>query len=116
MITIMPADKAFLECVVAPTGADAMVLQDGKGEVFGHALFRMDGEYVEILSVQTDEPLMKEGLIRSVLNTGDCRGAAYGICRDETLAPILKRLEFQPQDGAYVVSIPSFLYGECHCQ
>ena len=116
MITIQPADKAFLELVGAPADTDAMVLRDGGGTVFGHALFRVMGDTVEVLSVHTDEPLMTEGLIRSVLNTGDCRGAVTGLCRNEALIPVLKRLEFTETDGVYTVSIPDFLYGECKCR
>ena len=115
MITIQPADKAFLESINAPADADAMVLRDSDGTVFGHALFRVVGDTVEVLSVHTDELLMTEGLIRSVLNTGDCRGAITGVCRDASLAPILKRLEFVEEDGVYAVSIQNFLYGECKC-
>ena len=116
MITIQPADKAFLESVSAPAGTDAMVLRDSDGTVLGHALFAVSGETVEILSVQTEEPLMTEGLIRSVLNTGDCRGAKIGLCRIEELAALLKRLEFVPGEDGYTVSIQAFLYGECKCQ
>lgn len=116
MITILPADKAFLESIAAPTGADAMVLRDTDGTVFGHALFAVAGDRVEILSVQTDAPMMTEGLIRAVINTGDCRGAAYAVCRLEELVPILERLEFELQDGIYTVSVQQFLYGECKCK
>lgn len=115
MITIQPADKAFLESVSAPAGTDAMVLRDGDGVLLGYALFALAGDTVEVLTVQTDEPLMTEGLIRAVLNTGDCRGAAIGLCRDAALVPLLKRLEFQPGEQGYTVSIQSFLYGECKC-
>lgn len=116
MITIQPADKAFLESVSAPAGADAMVLRDSDGTVFGYALFQVMGDTVEVLSVHTDEPLMTEGLIRSVLNTGDCRGAVTGLCRVDSLVPVLKRLEFVETDGVYTVSIQNFLYGECKCK
>jgi len=116
VITIQPADKAFLASVGAPAGTDAMVLRDSDGTILGHALFAVAGETVEVLSVQTDEPLMTEGLIRSVLNTGDCRGAITGLCRIEALVPLLKRLEFVPGEEGYTVSIQSFLYGECKCQ
>ena len=81
------------------------------------AMFTVNGDTVEILSVQTDIPMMSEGLIRSVLNTGDCRGASIGLCRLEPLAAMLKRLEFEPNgEGAYTVSVQSFLYGDCKCQ
>ncbi len=115
MITILPADKAFLESVVAPDGVDAMVLRDSDGSVFGHALFTVRGDTVEVLSVHTDLPMMAEGLIRSVLNTGDCRGATVGLCRDENLAPMLRHLEFVPSEDGYTVSVQNFLYGDCKC-
>lgn len=115
MITIMPADEAYLQSISAPDGADAMVLRDSGGTVDGHALFRVDGDSIEILSVETDLPMMTEGLIRSVLNTGDCRGAVKGICRDEALAPILRRLEFEEENGVWSVSIEKFFRGECKC-
>ena len=116
MITILPADEAFLQTIAAPEGVEAMVLRDSDGSVFGHALFRMAGERVEVLSVHTELPVMAEGLVRSVLNTGDCRGATEGFCADESLAPMLRRLEFAPVEGGYSVSLAQFFRGECHCQ
>lgn len=115
MITIMPADEAFLQAISAPEGADAMVLRDSGGTVDGHALFRMDGDAVEILAVDTALPMMSEGLIRSVLNTGDCRGAIKGVCCVSALAPILRRLEFEDDNGVWIVSIEKFFRGECKC-
>ncbi len=115
MITIMPADEAFLQSISAPEGADAMVLRDSVGTVDGHALFRMDSDAVEILAVKTALPMMSEGLIRSVLNTGDCRGAVRGVCRVSALAPILRRLEFEEENGVWTVSIEKFFRGECKC-
>ena len=116
MITITPADKAFLESLSVPQGVDAMVLRDSDGTVFGYALFSVMGETAELFAVQTEESLMTEGLIRSVINTADCRGAVSVICRVEALASVLKRLEFTLQDGVYTVDVHRFLYGECKCQ
>ena len=116
MITILPADEAFLHSIAAPDGVEAMVLREGDGSVFGHALFRMDGDRVEVLSVHTDLPVMAEGLIRSVLNVGDCRGAVEGFSANEELVPMLRRLEFAPVEGGYAVSLAQFFRGECHCQ
>lgn len=116
MITIMPADKAFLDSVSAPQGVDAMVLRDGDGTVFGYALFIVKGDTAELIAVQTEEPMMTEGLIRSVINTADCRGAVSVVCSVEALYPVLKRLEFTLQNGAYIVDVHHFLYGECKCQ
>ena len=116
MITILPADKEFLQSVAAPSGVDAMVLRDSDGSVFGHALFRMAGDRVEVLSVHTDLPVMAEGLVRSVLNAGDCRGATVGFCADESMATMLRRLEFEPTEDGYAVSLAHFFRGECHCQ
>ena len=116
MITILPADEAFLQSIAAPDGVEAMVLRDSDGSVFGHALFRMAGDRVEVLSVHTELPVMAEGLVRSVLNTGDCRGATEGFCADESLSPMLCRLEFTPTEGGYSVSLAQFFRGECHCQ
>ena len=56
MITILPADEAFLQSIAAPEGNEAMVLRDSDGSVFGHAQFRMAGERVEVLSVETALP------------------------------------------------------------
>lgn len=44
MITIMPADEAFLAEISAPAGADALVLRDSAGTVEGYALFRLAGD------------------------------------------------------------------------
>lgn len=113
MITILPADEAFLQSIHAPADADAMVLRERDGTVFGYALFRVTGDTVEILQVETEEPLMTEALIRAVLNAGDCRGAMTGVCRIESLAPVLKRLEFSPTDDGYAVSIDAFFRSGC---
>lgn len=116
MITILPADKAFLQSVAAPDGVEAMVLRDSDGSAFGHALFRVIKDRVEVLSVHTELPVMAEGLIRSVLNVGDCRGADTGFCANEELVPLLRHLEFEPVEGGYAVSLAQFFRGECHCQ
>ncbi len=115
MITIMPADKAFLAEIAAPSGTDAMVLRDSGGTVDGYALFCVDGEQIEVLYVETALPLMAEGLVRAVLNTGDCRGAKIGVCRDASLGAMLKKLEFSEENGVFTVSIENFFHGECHC-
>jgi hypothetical protein len=93
-----------------------MVLRDSDGSVFGYALFRMLGDRVEVLSVHTDLPVMAEGLIRAVLNAGDCRGAVEGFCADEGMASMLRRLEFAPIEGGYAVSLEQFFRGDCHCK
>ncbi len=113
MITILPADKAFLQSIEAPADTEAMVLRDSSGTVLGHALFRVSGDEAEILRAETDEPLMIEALIRSVLNAGDCRGAVTGVCRVQSLAPVLKRLEFAPANDRYEVSIDAFFRSGC---
>lgn len=115
MITILPADKSFLDSVAAPFGTDAMVLRDAENTVEGYALFRIEGDTVEILRVEATEPLMKDGLIRAVLNTGDCRGATIGLCREESLALLLERLEFEKKTDAWVISIDRFFHEECSC-
>ena len=116
MITITPADKVFLESISAPQGVDAMVLRDSDGTVFGYALFTVTGETAELIAVQTEESMMTEGLIRSVINTADCRGAVTVTCRAEALVSVLKRLEFTLDNGVYTVDVRHFLYGECKCQ
>ncbi len=113
MITIIPADKAFLQSVGASEGIDALVLRDSRQEVTGHALFRITGEDVELLQVVCDDPLLADGLIRSVLNAGDYRGAVYGLCRVESLIPHLKRLEFQPAEDGWRVSLEAFFRAGC---
>ena len=115
MITILPADEAFLREVNAPADAEAMVLREKDGTVFGHALFRATEDAVEILGIETEEPLMTEGLIRAVLNAGDCRGLPAGVCRVETLAPVLERLEFVKTDNFWSVDIENFFRGGGCC-
>ena len=71
MITILPADEAFLQSIEAPDGVDAMVLRDGDGSVFGHALFRMAGERVEMRAKPSTSPRwqhssMASGVLRLV--------------------------------------------------
>lgn len=114
MITIKRADEAFLRQVKAPADSEAMVLRDGDGAPRGYALFRVDAEAVELLAVEAAEPLLAEGLVRSVLNVGDCRGALTGVCAEPTLFPLVRRLEFREKDGRYEVSIDAFFRTGCH--
>ena len=116
MITIQRADEAFLQTIAAPAGVEAMVLRDSDGSVLGHALFSVTGERVTLHSVDCAIPLMAEGLIRSVLNVGDCRGAVEGFCADKNLETMLLRLEFQAAEDGYVVDLAHFFRGECHCK
>lgn len=115
MITIMPADKAFLDTLGVDDGVEALVLRESDGTVSGHALFRVEGDTVELLGVTSDEPLMVDGLIRSVLNAGDYRGAVEGLCRIEALYPQLKRLEFAPAEDGWRVSLEQFFRAGCGC-
>ena len=92
----------------------AFALQNSFGDKIGYGV-TVDGDAVEILAVDTALPMMCEGLIRSVLNTGDCRGAVRGVCRDNALVPILRRLEFEEDNGVWTVSIEKFFRGECKC-
>lgn len=116
MITILPADKAVLQQLGVPEGREAMVLRDSDGCMTGHATFSVTGDTVELFTVEAQEPLLVDGLIRSVLNAGDFRGAVTGLCRDESLALTLRRLEFSPSDEGYTVSLAHFFRGDCHCQ
>ena len=114
MITITPADEAYRRDAGLGSGTDAMLLREG-GAITGRALFRMNGDEIEILAVECDEPLMKDGLIRSVLNTGDCRGAVTGVCRIGELGAVLRGLEFREKDGVWRVSIEDFFRAGCSC-
>ncbi|MBQ8751898.1 MAG: hypothetical protein IJZ13_02205 [Clostridia bacterium] len=116
MITILPTDKAMLEELGVPAGQEAMVLREDDGRVTGHATFTVAGDTVELLTVTAEEPLLVDGLIRSVLNVGDFRGATTGLCRDERLSLTLRRLEFVPGDEGHTVSLAHFFRGECHCE
>lgn len=120
MITIMPADraadKAELAALGIPAGTDAMLLRSG-GAVEGWAAFVVQSDTVELLQVRCAEPLLAEGLIRAVLNTGDCRGAVTGLCRDAAAAGVpegmLKRLEFARGDQGWQVSLEAFFRAGC---
>lgn len=115
MITILPADKTVLQQLGVPAGREAMVLRDSDGRITGHATFTVTGDIVELLTVTAEEPLLVDGLIRAVLNTGDYRGAVTGLCRDESLSLTLRRLEFVAGEDGYTVSLASFFRGDCHC-
>jgi hypothetical protein len=95
VITILPADKETLQLLAVPEGREAMVLRDSAGRITGHGVFAVAGDTVEVFSAVAEEPILVEGIIRSVLNAGDCRGAVTGLCRVEALAPLLRHLEFE---------------------
>lgn len=121
MITIMPAkrpdDDEVLAALGVPAHADALLLRDSGGEVLGHAVFAVNGDTVEVICVQCPVPMLAEGLIRAVLNAGDCRGAAFGLCRDADTAGVseamLRGLEFAPAEDGMRVSIEAFFRSGC---
>ncbi len=113
MITILPADEAFLKEINAPAGIKALVLRGSDGAIEGHALFRVDGDAVEILSVTCDEPIMVSGMIRSVLNAGEYHGANFGLCRVAALEKVLLSMEFKPVEEGWRINIAEFFRGKC---
>ncbi len=113
MITIKPADEATRQQLNAPPGTEALVLRESDGRISGHALFCVTGDTVEIIEVAAEEPLMTDGLVRSVLNAGDFRGAQFGFCRDRSLKSVLERLEFRQRDDGYHIVIDDFFHAPC---
>lgn len=113
MITIMPATDAELMQLGAPDGAAALILREPEG-ITGHAFFTIDGDTVELLAVQANEPVMTDGLIRSVLGAADYRGAKYGVCRVPELFPHLRGLEFREDEpGVWRIVIEDFFRLPC---
>lgn len=86
-------------------------------EVIGECIFSVDGLYVEVLEVRSDNPLTAEGLVRSALNFAANRSAYMARADMNRLSSEpFKTLGFEEENGFYVSDIPSALTGSCsHC-
>lgn len=87
------------------------------GEVIGECIFSVDGLYVEVFEVKSEDPLTAEGLVRSALNFAANRNAYMARADMNRLSSEpFKTLGFEEENGFYVSDIPSALTGSCsHC-
>ena len=96
---------------ILPDGEDTFVLLDGDTPC-GSAKVAW-GETLHILSVEAPDDLLREGMIRSVLNSGRVRGIPVAVCTDERLYPLLRHLEFFSAEEGMAVDIAAFFGKGC---
>ena len=101
MIKILPAAE----------GSGEFLLYDGD-TVCGRGVAEY-GEVLRILSVEAPDELLKEGMIRALLNAGRMREISTAVCGNEALYPLLRRLEFTPCQEGMQVDIPAFFFKGC---
>lgn len=87
------------------------------GVEIGNCIFSVGGLFADVLSVEADDPLTAEGLVRSALNFAANRNAYMARADvNRVSAEPFKTLGFEEENGFYVSDIPSALTGSCsHC-
>lgn len=101
MIKILPAAE----------GSGEFLLYDGE-TLCGKGTAEY-GDALRILSVEAPDDLLKEGMIRALLNAGRMREIPTAVCGNEALFPLLRRLEFVPCDEGMRVDIAEFFFKGC---
>lgn len=86
--------------------------------VFGKCLVMIDENkcYVSNISVNTNDSLNTEGLIRSALNFAANRGAYIAVCNENEQHILLEKLGFKNNNGIFEGEIPVLLQGSCSNQ
>lgn len=115
MITIIPADEhAYRTLGITDPALRAMVLVNGDA-IEGHIRFVLDGAEMELLSVDVDDPLLQEGLVRAALNYGARRAAETAFSTAPALANVLRTLRFSEEGDRFSVSLSEFFSRGCRC-
>lgn len=127
MISIVPADdsvrSAALQGAFLHNQADCLVAMNNQ-ERLGYVFYSVRGDTVELLTLQADDAVVADGLIRSALNSAFHSGASEAICKDDVLYnEYLYKLGFtktnrtntpeSQEKREYSVSIRSVLNGKC---
>ncbi|MDD2362527.1 MAG: hypothetical protein PHH84_06180 [Oscillospiraceae bacterium] len=114
MVSIVPADEDFLAELNITPGSSFFCLNafDGKQSV-GYVIFRLDGRQVVIISLETEDEVIADGLIRAALNSSREKGAVIAVCRIKTIYSILKKIGFNEDGSNLSAEINEVLTGKC---
>ncbi len=81
----------------------------------GKCLVTVDGYTCEIsqLSVENNDVLLTEGLLRAALNFAGNRNAYVAVCRETAYCDVLRLLGFSEKENVFTGEIPTLLLGSC---
>ena len=101
------ARKAGVELPVS-----AMMLWEN-GEERGHILYRIEGDRVELLTIDCSDPDLAQWLIRGALNAAANRAAVTAVCGNAALFSSLDGLGFVQKGDKYSLHIPDLFSRPC---
>lgn len=115
-ITDRNAIASYFPAVVLPQGktVGAYVAEENE-KVCGKCLVTVDGYSCEIsqLSVENEDALLTEGLLRAALNFAGNRNAYIAVCRETAYRDVLCLLGFSEKENVFTGEIPTLLLGSC---
>ncbi len=95
-----------------------------KGNVLGYASFEIKDFYGQLIKLEVEEELLKDGLMRSVINAMDFQGIEYFVAEKDENEGIYKMIGFKDvesdnifdlEEGRYIYMVVKELF-EHKCQ
>lgn len=117
MLTIVPADEmtAARCCKAAGKEGECLAMTEN-GEWKGFCLYTGKDGRVTVHTLETDDELLAEGLLRAVLNVARNRELPLAVCEDDCFPALLSRLGFAKTEEGAAVDVISFFHPCCGCQ
>ncbi len=113
MITILPADEAFyLQHNITDPKMRAMVIAGGE-TISDYILFTLGETEMELLTLQAEDFVLQEGLVRAALNYGFRRDLETAFSINADMDAILRFLRFDDTGERKVVSLGEFFSRGC---
>ena len=118
MLTIVPADEATTRRCCEEAGREGNCLaMTENGEWKGYCLYTYDEQLLTIHTLETDEEILAEGLIRAAANIARNRMVFTLLCEDTRYPQLLTALGFLEQPEGLCVDVHVFFKpccGGCH--
>lgn len=117
MLTIVPADEATASrCRQAAGQSGSCLSMTENGEWKGFCLYTEADDRLTVHTLETDDELLAEGLLRAALNIARNRELPIAVCEDTRFPELLRRLGFvESADGACVDTV-AFFRPCCGCR
>ena len=115
MLTIVPADERRCRLLAQTYGFSAlqgMVAHSGDREE-GIGVYVLQKDTLELVDIQAEDPLVLDGLLRAILNTGYRGGAKWAVCRHTRLTDVLRAEGFLATENGMRVDIAAFFARPC---
>ena len=115
MITILPADEAFYKAHnITDPQMRAMVIA-GSETISRYILFALGETEMELLTLETEDFVLQEGLVRAALNYGFRRDKETAFSVNPDMDAVLRFLRFDDTGDRKEVSLGEFFSRGCKC-